>query len=929
MWPTISNIDLKIANKIKSYANDNLAASGLNAWVRVYSGANRGLILESNTDFKIFSAAGEASIYGNSNRSGTIGRTWDPNKSVVSDVGRVLRPSPIITTLNSKEGQDQISRTCDFSITCFSFEQLEIIQTYFMEPGYSVGVEWGWNTQESSKGLISTANADTILNGIADTTLNNGVLSSKREFTSGEYDVFLGFIVGSTVSNDGENFKVDVRLRGAPSLPTYLQSQNRITIKSSGNELSTAADPDKSKATYPENELTSEADTEEEAKKRRFKYMFNELPAFRQTENVKKLIDGAKAIDFINFDRVIQSKIDEFLASSLSPPSQNSDGTPVIGDGEETVKLSVSGGLEVDVPKEKIFSTNRYIRFGLAIDILNEIGAVDKYDFGGKSVSFKLNIDTAIIGAFPYMFSTKKSKLIIPGAVPNAKSTYFLSSDEIVQQPNGLLNGFNIVRLPNSIEFVERFKDLNQFGLSEKKGYYGYLKNLYVNFDMFKAKIEQKNKNIREILEDILNEMSSAVNSFWNFQIIEGEFRKSNEQVGAELRQNAPGVAAPVKTTTTTFNASATGYTAGKGFNNAGQWNSTSTTNNQTTPTGGGANDAAVRRGDLSSFNTVSAEYDMVITIVDENWIGENPDPNNVKEFQHNGIGSPFLNSSLDISIPAELGAKIINERIGANSQTDIRSFKIGSLFSAETDLFLKKVSGAISASIEDIDSNVDKNEDEQANDNAAKITAQENLIDKTKKPETSGGIVGTSGIPTNRITKYFDKDGKLIKTETTDSVNKTTTTYENLPDLNSAEVAKSVEADLQIKSDRVTTNLEKIDVVPKPTLYKLDAIGTDAKKGVEDSFFVYCLDDTDFFESMKNHYFVKKGSGALSQPLPIKYSFTILGNSGIRRGDTFKINGIPRKYAEKGIFQVTGIEHSLSGMRWETTVEALYRQIE
>ena len=91
----------------------------------------------------------------------------------------------------------------------------------------------------------------------------------------------------------------------------------------------------------------------------------------------------------------------------------------------------------------------------------------------------------------------------------------------------------------------------------------------------------------------------------------------------------------------------------------------------------------------------------------------------------------------------------------------------------------------------------------------------------------------------------------------------------------------------------------------------------------------VYCLDDTDFFEQLKTYWFEAKGTGALSQPLPIKYSFTILGNSGIRRGDTFKIDGIPRKYAEKGIFQVTGIEHSLSGIKWETTVEALYRQIE
>ena len=62
MWPTISNISGNIANTIKSYANDNLAASGLNAWVRVYSGAKSdkgsGLILESNTNFKIFYSSG-------------------------------------------------------------------------------------------------------------------------------------------------------------------------------------------------------------------------------------------------------------------------------------------------------------------------------------------------------------------------------------------------------------------------------------------------------------------------------------------------------------------------------------------------------------------------------------------------------------------------------------------------------------------------------------------------------------------------------------------------------------------------------------------------------------------------------------------------------------------------------------------------------
>ena len=59
------------------------------------------------------------------------------------------------------------------------------------------------------------------------------------------------------------------------------------------------------------------------------------------------------------------------------------------------------------------------------------------------------------------------------------------------------------------------------------------------------------------------------------------------------------------------------------------------------------------------------------------------------------------------------------------------------------------------------------------------------------------------------------------------------------------------------------------------------------------------------------------------------KYSFTILGNSGIRRGDVFNIYGIPEKYRTNGIFQVTEIEHSMTNMRWETTVTGEYRQIQ
>jgi len=94
-----------------------------------------------------------------------------------------------------------------------------------------------------------------------------------------------------------------------------------------------------------------------------------------------------------------------------------------------------------------------------------------------------------------------------------------------------------------------------------------------------------------------------------------------------------------------------------------------------------------------------------------------------------------------------------------------------------------------------------------------------------------------------------------------------------------------------------------------------------------EKNFKIYTFNDTNLLDIIKNNSLLGKNTGRLSQPLPIKYSFTILGTSGIRRGDMFNIIGIPEKYRKHGLFQVNAVEHSIEGMKWETTIEGLYRQ--
>ena len=103
---------------------------------------------------------------------------------------------------------------------------------------------------------------------------------------------------------------------------------------------------------------------------------------------------------------------------------------------------------------------------------------------------------------------------------------------------------------------------------------------------------------------------------------------------------------------------------------------------------------------------------------------------------------------------------------------------------------------------------------------------------------------------------------------------------------------------------------------------------GEEAEAKFRENFRIYTFKDTNLLDYLKNLK-ILGSSGRLSHPLPIKYSFTILGTSGIRRGDMFNIVGIPEKYRKSGLFQVNAVSHTIEGMQWKTNIEGLYRQLQ
>jgi hypothetical protein len=869
MWPNLTNIQPNIANKIKSYG-DSMEASKLNAWIRVFSGAkvgnSNGLIMQSNVNRKLFRAVGEtsATIYGDLQSSGVLGVDWG-NRAVETGIGRISRPSPVITGFNVKEGKDQISRQATLEIKAFSLEQMEKIQSFFLEPGYSLYIEWGWNTRSGISGFTpATGSAEAIVKTIADKSLSWTNLSKTRTNSSGEFDCFLGFIVGGNVSGDSENFNVSVNLRGAPSLPTYMQSyQGTSRIDADGK----IAESRRVFQLFGNTESESETST-----LRRFGKMFNDLPTFRQTTDVESLKSEAAKNQFINFDEVIKKQV----ALAVSSEWYKTDAIEV------TVTASDGKAKEeVPIAKEDLFSDKRYIRMDLAVKILNKIGAIDRYTIGDKEVTFQIDIDNTVIGSFPYQYSAKADKLIIPGQLPDFFQ-YYLQSSQIKQLEGGILEVDGNPKAPrgakDGLEYFRRTGDLipptGEDGkpkdgyFKEKEGYYGYLKYLFVNFDMFKEKIEQKNKNVREIFLDILNEMSSAVNSFWNFQIVEGQFKEN-----PDIR---PGVFG-------------------------------------------------------TQYNTPKKDGDIILTVIDENFIGQNPSQEEAVYFEHVGVGSVFLDANIDISIPAEMTNQIVMTRIGGSANPDeaLTSTSKKSFFETTGDLFTSAVSTTATAASNEVTSSAETQALQASTGFASKqeeydlyVKAAADLRAQREKLSSNKITTQAEADDFNNLTKAankFDQEANRVKREL------------------DAEAKEKVKQELEAKSSTLTAFLKKLTVVPISSLETLDIKENDLNDESElqidklkAKFNIYTFDDTEYLDLLKRAAFGNKtGTGNLSHPLPIKYSFKILGNSGIRRGDTFNIRGIPSKYAKHGLFQVTQIEHSLDGNQWFTNITGDYRQIQ
>lgn len=534
--------------------------SELKPWVRISSAVHQGLVLGTSISLD----PSFNNLYGkNSTTSGKIGNNFkgEPVFADSTVYQRGLRPSPIIESINIENGAEGLTRKLTFQIKCFSLPQLDTVTKYFLEPRFYVLAEWGWNTTKGYSGLANIQNT-TVANAVCEMVqyMNLGVLKEKRSGSEGHYDAFLGVITGGNVDfGDNETYVVNVEVLTQGEIPAYLQQHKGSVEKIDATGVDPVNVAKSSLMFNVQAEIKIAEAADETVGQALFMYMFNDLPPQKQIQQIKDLqfqtttqvsnsgikVDSDWLTNFpdslywcqewqyLNMNTTYRDRIREKL--------------------KDQAEIRLSDGREGIVNSEQpLVSDARYIRMELAWKILNELGkgevVRDTYSCEGKNVSVPNNtisIENTICRAHKHIFSMNREFLFIPNATtpdfgleqifasPSENTGFLVVKDgKIVERnirhyhpapksyqfPRG--KSLKEALADNNSELGEAFDD--SYRLIDKDEFtWGYLKDLFINFDFFVECLNRNGSLIKDIAIDILNGLSQGVNMFWDFQIVE------------------------------------------------------------------------------------------------------------------------------------------------------------------------------------------------------------------------------------------------------------------------------------------------------------------------------------------------------------------------------------------------------------------------
>lgn len=352
-------------------------------------------------------------------------------------------PSPEIERVSSTI-QKELLRQVRIEWTCFSFKQLEYMTPYFLVPGITCIVEYGWN-HFNKESLVNLND----LTGLAEYHNNpyplyiNNVLKSR-----GNYEVVFGYIYNFEWYIDGNKIRC----------VTEILSKDRLYAGMIVNENLIGYDPALTDKENKDSKGNPSSDSKTNIKVlESLKVFVNEnLDAFKDIIDHNKKSDEIvdKYINKPNIEEERLSKIFEYVKKHHPNNYKEYLFGIYYGREKSSKKSEIEGNLDHDWDRQSPKS-QLWINMGLIIEIINffsDLKGVKNEPF------FRIDVDDCIISGHPNLISNDGNVLLIPNAISPKIQTGGYGFSKVVAAP--LLD----TSLSQAVEDV--FSAISSLGLS-------------------------------------------------------------------------------------------------------------------------------------------------------------------------------------------------------------------------------------------------------------------------------------------------------------------------------------------------------------------------------------------------------------------------------------------------------------------------------
>lgn len=497
-------------------------------------------------------------------------------------------PAPEIEKINVTI-QQELFRRASIEWVCFSKKQLEYMTPYFLVPGISCILEWGWNHYNPSSLLDLSDTTD-----LMDKFNNPYPLYTENILLSkGNYDIIFGIITHFEWFVEGNKIRCK----------TEITSKDRIYagILSNSNVISNSSSTKKTE---------SDKDSAPKALDNLMKFFSESLPSIKNISSTTTDPEESAPLlkGFIQYLKDKYKKDDRwkeylygiFYGRDSQDKKSNITNIQVVGGiapipFNSTTTTTTTSDLQQNMNIDKDFDNvngkkELWINLGLAIEAIN-FHTSPLRGMKGKEM-FRIDVDNVVIGAHPNMISSDGNVLLIPNyespkyfygdwgnptkdseskeykeklgystkmiplseALKNKQladirfNRICLSLDNKIYRDD-LDDVINHIRYENqpsspvSYEFPFSYdRDIIPGSKPYPARYSGYLKDLYVNVIFLVKQLQREDvKTYTQFIEKVLLGISSACGNFWDFRLVNAT--GENNKIDTTLKKGEDKVA--------------------------------------------------------------------------------------------------------------------------------------------------------------------------------------------------------------------------------------------------------------------------------------------------------------------------------------------------------------------------------------------------